>query len=55
MNLVTQPLRCLTVLDNGLEDEGGHRGVDHIATDPALGQPLDLIVTPVPLVPHLRD
>ena len=36
--LITQPLRGFSVLDDGLEDEGGHRGVNDVSTDPSLGK-----------------
>ena len=37
-NLIAQPLCGLAVLDDSLEDEGGHRGVNDISTDPTLGK-----------------
>ena len=45
--LVTQPVSRRPVLDDALEDEGRHGGVDHIVGDAALGQPRLLVLAGV--------
>ena len=42
------------MLDDALEDEGGHGGVDDVVGDPALGQPRLLVLARVDGVSELR-
>ena len=52
--LVTQPLCSWAVLDDALQDEGGHSGVDHVVGHPALGQSGLLVFARVDIVSELR-
>ena len=52
--LVTQPLCSRAVLDDALQDEGCHGGVDHVVGHPALGQSGLLVFARVDIVSELR-
>ena len=52
--LVAQPVSRRAVLDDALEDEGGHGGVDDVVGDPTLRQPRLLVLARVDGISELR-